>query len=382
MANEDWERCVDPASPLDKKWKLFEPWYRAARNTGYCKAVEIAVRDLYGIDEINAKTIRSLSERIAERNRPGVHDWILRERCNIDQAHVNALETPFFRDKSDDKMLRQDLSIVQLLNWPIPFDELARDTGVDIASFQAYARAIDELFNRYGRKANGIKQQSAYWRPQHFEDVSDADAERVFERAVRDADSVSEADRKKLQDWGFHRCVRNAMEYDLALKIHTGYKVAINYMELSDIRAAALNNVFIQYPKAKFSLFHISYPYQHEVVALCKHFRNVYADMCWSWIIDPEASRQFLRQFLTAVPANKLFAFGGDYIVAEPVYGHLRIARDGITRVLSELVADGYLVVPEAIEIARRILRDNALAVFPDPGKRRAGRDRSKGGVS
>ena len=91
--------------------------------------------------------------------------------------------------------------------------------------------------------------------------------------------------------------------------------------------------------------------------------------MCWAWVIDAAASRQFLRQFLTAAPANKLFAFGGDYIVAEPVYGHLRIARDNITRVLSELVDEGYFKVEEAVAIARRILRENALAVLP-PGRK------------
>jgi hypothetical protein len=83
-----------------------------------------------------------------------------------------------------------------------------------------------------------------------------------------------------------------------------------------------------------------------------------------AWIIDPAASRRFLQQFLATVPANKLFAFGGDYRYAEPVYGHLRIARDGIARALSEFVEDEYFTKDEAIAVAHRILHDNAAVFF------------------
>ncbi|MCP4246209.1 MAG: amidohydrolase family protein [bacterium] len=364
MSEADHKRCFADDTPLDEKWRLFEPHYRAARNTAYLKAVEIAIADLYGIEELNARTVRTLTERLEQRNKPGVLTWILKERCGIDHAQVNSLAVTFFPPQTDRSLFRQDLLIVQFLNWPIPFEALQKETGVAVDSLGGYADALDALFARYGPQAVAIKQQSAYWRPQHFEDVPDAEAGRGFAQARRDPDAVSPADRKKLQDWGFHRCIRNAIQHDLPIKIHTGYKVSINYMDTGDIRPTDLTNLFIQYPEAKFSLFHIGYPYQDEVVALAKHFTNVYVDLCWAWIIDPVATRQFLAQFLTAVPANKLFAFGGDYILAEPVYGHLRIARDNITRLLSNLVDEGYFTVTEAVAIARRILRQNAVEVF------------------
>jgi len=90
----------------------------------------------------------------------------------------------------------------------------------------------------------------------------------------------------------------------------------------------------------------------------------VYVDMCWAWIIDPIASRHFLKRCLTAVPASKIFAFGGDYMYAEPVYGHLRLARHGIARCLSELVEEEFFTRDQAIAVAHRILHDNAAIVF------------------
>jgi hypothetical protein len=358
------ERVFAPETPVDEKWTAFEPYYRAARNTAYCKAVEIAMRDLYGIRALDADTVGQLSERIAERNKPGVLRWILQERSGVERAHVNALDTLFFRRQTDRSLFRQDLSIVQLLNWPIPMADLERETGVAIDGFGGYGKAIDALFALHGPHAVAVKQQSAYWRAQDFEDVADADAQIAFERTARDAESVSEADRKKLQDWGFHRCLRRAVDHGLVIKIHTGYKVGNDYMDMNHIRATPLFKVFMQYPRARFDLFHIGYPYEHEVIALAKHFANVYVDMCWAWIIDPVAAAHFLRRFLTAVPASKLFAFGGDSTVAEPVYGHLRIARADIARVLSTMVAAEQLDVAEAKTIAERILRENALEVF------------------
>jgi predicted TIM-barrel fold metal-dependent hydrolase len=257
------------------------------------------------------------------------------------------------------------------------------EMGESIGSFADYERAIDGLFELHAPIADAVKQQSAYWRVQHFEDVTAADAERVFDRARLQPDRVAQGEQKQLQDWAFHRCIRLAIEHDLPIKIHTGYKAGVNFMDLSHVQPDRLANLFAQYPKARFDLFHIGYPYQEDVLALAKHFANVHVDLCWAWImdlcwawiIDPQASGRFLKQFVTAVPSNKLFAFGGDYRIAEPVYGHLRIARDGIARALTELVDEDYLDCSEAVTVARRILRENAMEFFRIEEKRRRARE-------
>ena len=377
MPVADWQRCTRADAPLDEKWKLLEPHYRAARNTAYIRAVDIAIRDLYGIETLGGDSVGTLTQRMRERNQPGVLSWILRERSGIEVAQINTIAPeagelipPFFRDPCDPDLFLQDIGVAPLLSWPPPIQALERDTGVSITRFEHYEQAIEKLFELRGPLADAIKQQSAYWRVQSFDDVPAEDAERVFDRAHREPDRVTPAEQKTLQDWAFHRCIRLAIEHDLPIKIHTGYKAGFNFMDVRHIQPTSLTNLFVQYPEARFDLFHIGYPYQEEVLALAKHFANVYVDMCWAWIIDPRASLRFLEQFVTAVPSNKLFAFGGDYVVAEPVYGHLRIARDGIARALSELVDEDYLTTPEALAIARRILRENALDVFRVEEKR------------
>lgn len=372
MADATLRKLENPDVPIDEKWRLFEPYYLPARNTAYMRAVRITMRDLYEIEDLNAGTYGTLTERMQARNKPGVVRSILRDRCKIRCGQVNAIDTAFFRMETDSELFAQDLSVVALLRWPSAVQKLEEELKRSIKDFKAYGDAIERLFATYGPVADAIKQQSAYFRCQFFAEVSDADAERVFEATMRDPKQVSPEQERLMSDWSFHRCIRLCIEHDLPIKIHTGYEAGHNDMHLENLNPNLLANLLRKYPQAKFDVFHIGYPYHTELVALAKQYANVYVDMCWTWIIDPQASRQFLKQCLTTVPANKIFAFGGDYLFADPVYGHLRIARDGIALTLSELVEEGWFTVDEAIAVAHRILHDNQSVVFRVDAKQEA----------
>ena len=71
-------------------------------------------------------------------------------------------------------------------------------------------------------------------------------------------------------------------------------------------------------------------------------------------------------------PVNKLFAFGGGSVLAEMVYGHAQMARDGLCRALTELMDEAVLGRADAESIARRFLRDNAWTAFRLDDKRGA----------
>ena len=105
-------------------------------------------------------------------------------------------------------------------------------------------------------------------------------------------------------------------------------------MPISRIPAGNMCDLFARYLDAKFVLMHISYPYTDELVALAKHYRNIWVDLCWAWSIDPYSSRDFLRRFLHAVPSNKLFAFGGDTHWPTSAMAYAIQARNEIRRAL------------------------------------------------
>ena len=143
-------------------------------------------------------------------------------------------------------------------------------------------------------------------------------------------------------------------------------------MLVDRIRAGHLCPLLVAYPETRFVLMHIAYPYSEEVVAMAKHFPNAWADLCWAWSINPAASAQFVRSFLHAAPANKLFAFGGDTQSPTIAYAYSLQMRRHLTKALQAEVDEGELTEDQAIAFAQRILCDNQANCFDVEATRRA----------
>jgi predicted TIM-barrel fold metal-dependent hydrolase len=124
-----------------------------------------------------------------------------------------------------------------------------------------------------------------------------------------------------IQDYLVHFSLQQCAKHNLVVKFHTGLQEG-NGNTIRNSRAALLSNLFFRYPQVRFNIYHISYPYQEELLTLAKNFANVAIDFCWMWIINPAAGRRALSEFLDAVPANKIHGFGGDFIFVEGTYGH------------------------------------------------------------
>jgi predicted TIM-barrel fold metal-dependent hydrolase len=212
--------------------------------------------------------------------------------------------------------------------------------------------------------AVGIKIGIAYRRTIKFEKVPRLDAERVFSRLfthLGEGPSWDEA--HPLQDYMFHEIIRAGVERGLPIQIHTGLQEG-NGNVLENSNPQLLTNLCLEYGKARFDLFHGGYPFMGEALALAKNFGCVWLDLCWLYIISPTAAARMLHEAIETLPSNKIFAFGGDFIIPEGAYGHSVMARRVVSRVLTEKVEDGYLTENEAVALARRILRENAAEFF------------------
>jgi predicted TIM-barrel fold metal-dependent hydrolase len=245
--------------------------------------------------------------------------------------------------------------------------------GREILCFDDYLGAIEERFAAYASQASALKIGAAYSRPLEFEDRAYSEVEPLFNRLLnagweRNGDAPSLAELRAMQDYLVHFSLRQCSKYDLTVKFHTGLQEG-NGNTIRNSRAALLSNLFFKYPKVRFDIYHISYPYQEELLTLAKNFANVAIDFCWMWIINPAAGRRALSEFLEAVPANKIHGFGGDFIFVEGAYAHAMMAKDNIARVLAEKVSDGEMAVQRALTIGRWLLRDNPIAWFGLHGK-------------
>lgn len=365
MDGKDVERLRARGLSPKEKWKLVAPYYERCKHTGYFQCLRESVRALYGEDDLREDNCEAISEKLAAQIEPGFYKRILKDVSNIDYCQVNALGGAPFLKTAQPELLAQDI-------WSIGLSSQVNKKSLEIAAggpvhtLDQARGVIDRVFDTYGPMAIAVKDQCAYSRPLQFDNVPAAEAAPLFERLAKDEKSLSKTERKALQDHLFRYCLEKAQEYGLPVKLHTGYYAGDGGMPLRRVRdnASDLCELVRDFPKVKFVLMHIDYPYQGELIAMAKHYANVYADMCWAWIINPAASVRFLKEFLMAAPANKVFTFGGDYLYVEMVAGHARIARKGIARALSELVKEQWLRESEVPALAERIMRGNAHETF------------------
>lgn len=365
MPGEAQERFFAPEVPAEEKYRLVASAWERTKHTGYAQAVRHTLRGLYGEDDLTAESAPRLAEKYRAMVKPGFYRAILRQKANIECCQVNSLERIFMETAQPD-LLPQDLSFVALSTGGPDLDAIERETGKRPSTLDGWLEVIDGYFATYGPRAVAVKNQSAYARRLDYEAVPKERAEPLFVRHAA-GQTLDPAERKALQDYLFRYCVGKATEYGLPVKLHTGYYAGSDYMPLTRLRqnAGDLCPLLQDFPDTKFVLMHIGYPYQDEFIALAKHYRNAYVDLCWAWIINPAASVRFLKEFLLAAPASKVFTFGGDYITVETVYGHSRVARQGIAQALSELVEEGWIAREETCALVERLMRGNAHEVFP-----------------
>lgn len=347
-------------APLDK-WRLLEPVWAAVKNTGYARAVRIAIQRLYDVDDLSADTVRTVQAGYEATCKPGFYRQILCERANIESCQVNAGP---FRQSAMPTLLMQDISLVGMFAGP-DFDGYAKPAGITVHTLGDWYRVIDWWFDKYGRYAVAVKSQNAYARDIDYQKVPAEKVEGVFKRALA-RERLSGADRKDLEDHLFWYAVGRATHHRLPVKLHTGYYAGDNRMPLSRIgrNPGSATDLCGLSPETCFVFMHIGYPYYEEMIALAKHYTNACIDMCWSWIINPVAAKDFLKKYLVTAPASKILTFGGDYTVVEPVLGHATIARQGIALALSELVEEGWLGLRDAMELIDPIMHGNARRIF------------------
>ncbi|MFQ5867644.1 MAG: amidohydrolase family protein [bacterium] len=374
--------------PLEEKWEKFKAYWERIKNTAYSKALLIAVKDLFGIGDINEHTYRRLSEKIAASNKKGWYRYVLRERANVDVSIVDfpgrgilKREAPrierrvarekFQADKKIPSMNKDFLVPVAKFDEFITIrslDEIRRaEEEYDIATYclDDLLKILDCAFEkRVEEGIVGVKTALAYIRILKYEKTPKYEAEILFNHIFQDlGEGLSWKEAKPLQDFMMHQVIRRAINYNLPIQIHTGLQEG-NGNIITNSDPTHLLTLFIEYNKAIFDVFHAGYPYTGELTAIAKNFPNVYVDMCWLHVISPSVARRVLEEWIEQIPSNKIFGFGGDYIIVEGAYAHSRLARDNVARVLAKKVKEGYLKESEAVELGHKILRDNAYKVF------------------
>ena len=364
MAPADMNRFLSPKLDPLAKWRLIAPYWPAVRNTGYAQAVRLAIHELYGVEELTENSIAKVQAGYERTRRPGFYKQILQERGGIESCQVNSLSGEPFKRSDMPTLLMQDLSIVGMFAGP-NFAQYAPASGLAVKSLADWHRVIDWWFDRYARYAVAVKSQHAYSRDIDYARVPAEKAAAVFEKVLQ-KEPLAVGEQKRLEDHLFWYAVDRATAHRLPVKLHTGYYAGQNSMPLSRLRfnAGSAAELCRLSPDTKFVFMHLCYPYYEELLAVVKHWTNAHVDLCWSWIINPMAAKDYLKKHIVTAPINKLLPFGADYIPVEPVLGHALMARRGVARALDELVDEGWLKLRDALDLVDPILHQNARQIF------------------
>lgn len=344
-------------------WEDVKPYLESVRTTVYYRYLIRALQDFYGLDgevitDTNWKTI---SNQIAQKNENHV-EWELRvlDLMNVHRMILEISEKCVLKtDIVNDTRLVQILNLEELIMGGLTTAKKLLHRSAE--NFDDYLSALDIAFDMAVENgAIGVKSSLAYLRNISYDKVEKSEARKIFNSGIRHA---TPTESKKFQDFMMHAVCEKCVEYNLPYEFHTGLHAG-NFNTLKNSDPLLLENLFRDYRKVKFILFHGGYPYINEVGVLAKYFPNVYLDACWLSDISISAYKRALSEWLEIVPSNKIFAWGGDQMLIEHSYASLLLAKDLIADVLVDKINSGYFNINLAVSVMKKILGQNAINLY------------------
>jgi len=378
------------------QWERIKPYLPHVQTTTYFRFHLAAFRALFDFrdEEIHDRNWLELSERIIEANKKD--DWyktVLKDKANLeiafldrklsDEWNVNSqLLVPLGEEeidrnlylpvlRADSFLYRCSRSAIEKTNltaqrkkgWGLRIDLLDRlieEWGMPVKTLEDYLALIDTAFQRTVMVGGvAVKLICAYERSLRFEAVTRREAEEIF---VRHPDDITVSDATQFEDFILRVIVERAIENDLPIQIHTGMQAG-NGNILNNANPLHLNNLFLEYPEAKFDVFHGGIPFTEELGILSKTFPNVYINLCFMPQLSDTFTKHALSTLIDLVPGNK-FLWGGDCYHVEVFYGTMLISKKVVAEVLAQKVSDGCFGMNAALDLSKKIFRDNALKLY------------------
>lgn len=226
--------------------------------------------------------------------------------------------------------------------------------GMQVSTFDDYCAAIRELVaGCRGRHQVALKNALAYDRDVNFDEPDEELARRAWGQI-----SPSAAERKAFGDFIVDLFCRLAGEMDLPVQTHLGTAI------LKGSHPLRMAGLIERHPRTRFLLMHLAYPWSRDLLGMAFVYRNVWLDLCWSFLLSPSHFKLALHEAIEVLPDHSRMMIGGDCVHVEESYGAIKSARRLIGDVLSEKVADHYFHLRDAERLATRILSENATDFF------------------
>lgn len=310
------------------------------------------VLDRLGIDVMLANRV-AMGDGIAPPRFRWVSyvDALLFPLDNSGLAAANSDRKTFF--ELEDRLLRRYFKECGIEQRPPGLDEYI-------------ARVVTPTLERHKNGgAVAVKYEAAYLRSLAFGEVAKEEAERVYRSA-----KPSNADYKKLQDYLFRRIAAECGRLGMAVHLHT-MAGAGSYFHVSGANPLLLESVLNDpaLRKTNFVMVHGGWPFTAEITALLQK-PNAYLDISGQTLINtPRTVARALREWLEFVPEKVMFATDAypystemDWEESGWIAGDT--GRQALAMTLSGMMEDGEITYTRAVELARMVLRGNAVRLY------------------
>ena len=357
-----------------------------------------AWKKLYGYqyddrEPSHVKELIATREKVQRQQGDHFPAWVL-DQLNIEYMFANrvamgrGLEPPRFRWVPFDDALMSPLNPEMVADTPDKKTFYAQEAKLlkaymSQAGVSAFPATLEEYVNRVIKPtlaaqkkagAPAIKFEAAYLRPLNFGRAPNAEdraeAERIYARSANGA-AASRSEVLRVQDVLFREIAHEAGRQAMAVHIHTGQGCG-NYFDVAGARPTELESV-LDDPTLRGTNFVLLHggagPYTHEIAVLIAK-PNVYADFSeQDALLPPRALSAVLREWLEWYPEKVLY--GTDLAPGPPEidwdvigYSTNQTARKALAIALTGMMNDGEITRERALELARMVLRENAMKLY------------------
>ena len=238
------------------------------------------------------------------------------------------------------------------------------------ATFADYLKFVSQTLEDNSKRGGiAIKFEVAYFRPMSFSDPSRAEAEDIYARFAVGG-IPTEKEYRAFQDYIFRFLVSEGGRLHLPIHIHTAVGIG-DYFNLSKSNIMSLESVLRdpRYASTTFVMIHGGYPLEREAIWLAA-MKNVYLDSSFGELAQyPSAFKETLKMWLETYPDK--ITFGTDCFPYNDVLGAeesywlgAQSARMALAAALAEMISEGEVTEPRALELAHGYLHDTAVKLY------------------
>ncbi|MGC8934727.1 MAG: hypothetical protein ACP5LN_06210 [Thermoproteota archaeon] len=348
------------------------PFLKNIKNTSTFWALKRILSNLFDFnEELNENSFNILQEKFQdfEKNFNGIN--FLKERVKVRKAFLTlqftdvdiTFDSSFFTGSLRIEKLSKDISLDDLR-------KLEEVSSLEIKSARDLREAINTIFEKFRKRLSSV---AISLNPSEL--ILDDYKESSIDEAINEIKAgkqIKPEEKVFLLSFVTNEFLKlmkdSKVTFQLMLSVERpvigasppDYAIVVNEPK----QLLSLCPLFYKYKEVNFDVISASRMQTHELNVVAKNYPNVFVSGFWWYSYYPSIMNEKITERLQMLPMNKWCAFFSDAYVPEWCFGKSQLVKHQLSLTLSSLVEQNYFTEELAIEIARKLLYENAVNIY------------------